>query len=115
MRSHASYSRSNRMGGAQLARRFAHLGWSESEEFGAKGVFVCFLGRLDLVAQFILFEMRLLPLVDFGHVVVDGSECFLLANCRYPRFYRVFVGRLQLIKFGMLTAHIDPRPNVFDT
>ena len=72
----------------------------EPEELFAQCVLVLFLRCLDRAAHLILFEVRFFPLVDFGYVVIDGSQGFLFTNGHNPGLHRVLVGGLQRVEFG---------------
>jgi hypothetical protein len=42
---------------------------------------VSLLRSLDVVAKVFLTEMRRLPFIDFGNVMIDRGQRFLLSDC----------------------------------
>jgi len=53
----------------------------KSEEFFAKSILVTLLCSLDIVAKVFLSEMRRLPFIDFGNVMIDRGQRFFLFDC----------------------------------
>ena len=56
----------------------------KSEEFFAKSILVSLLRSLDIVAKVFLSEMRRLPFINFGNVMIDRGQRFFLSDCCNP-------------------------------
>jgi len=67
------------------------------EEFFAKSILVSLLCSLDIVAKVFLSEMRRLPFIDFGNVMIDRGQRFFLFDCCNPFLDCRLIGLLHLV------------------
>src|SRR5882757_10132623 len=79
---------------------------SEIEELLAQRAFVFLLRSLHLAANFVLLEMRFLPLIDFGDRMIDRRQRFLVLDRSDPALDGRFVGVPQLIELRSILSRL---------